>query len=368
MSTRKPRRFTTRRTVAATAAVAAVGASAAFSVQLASADESTPEAMQACAMETLPIPEGLPSTSITAMSDDGSVIAYVARPLDQSDPDGLPPQQLLYSDGELTEVPMLNDYAVIREVNSAGVGVGWTFRSPNYVPYVWRDGELSELPTVDGGSAHAINEHGDIVGSRDGDRGPLPVVWPADGSGPVDLRLPDHADWWGEAMAVGDDGTVLGHYGYEEGDTLSFKPYIWQPDGTGTELPAPDGIDPADARGEVTDMNGDWASGYGWGADTNGIRWNLAEGTAEMTELDDALAVSAEGTVAGHIADSPIAAYQSGETVVELPGIVDPADNYAGDAAKEISADGSLIAGDVFVGTEDAEGSPVTNAVTWTCG
>ncbi|MCD0446627.1 hypothetical protein LO763_23700 [Glycomyces sp. A-F 0318] len=366
MQTRVKRRSTARRAIAATAAVGAVAAATVASVQLASAGEADADAVarQTCALDALPIPEGYQSTSVTGMSDDGSVIAYLAESPDEEGPG---PRQLLYAGGEVTEAPMLNDYATLQDVNADGVGVGWTFMS-GYVPYVWRDGELTELPTEEGGSAYAINAKGDIVGSRESDGTYIPVVWPADGSGPVDLALPEGNEL-GSATDIGDDGTIVGYVKVEGDNSGDPKPYVWHADGTGDYLAMPEGVDLADAAAEVTDIKGGWASGWlsAPGAAYGGVRWNLAEGTAETVELGDWVAVSAEGVVAGHLRGSPIAAYQSGETLVELPGLIDPADNTSGDNVVAISADGSLLAGDVSTGAYDADEQPLTNAVTWTC-
>jgi hypothetical protein len=366
MQSRVKRRFKARKAVAATVAVGAVAAATVVSVQFASADEADTVAQQACVMATLPIPEGYKSTSVTGMSNDGSVIAYVAE---SPGPDGPGPKQLLYADGEATEVPMLNEYATLQDVNAAGVGAGWTFISPNYVPYVWRDGEITELPSEEGGAAYAINAKGDIVGSRDRDGIAVPVIWPADGTGPVDLKLPAGYAW-GIATDIGNDGTIVGHVKVEGDNSGKPKPYVWRAGGTGAFMAMPEGVDLADVSAEVTDIKGDWASGWlsAPGVSYGGVRWNLATGTAEVVDLADSVAVSSKGTVASHLRNSPIAAYQSGETIVELPGLIDPADNTSRDNVVAISNNGSLLAGDVFTGAYDADEQPLTNAVTWTCG
>ncbi|MCD0447231.1 hypothetical protein LO763_26805 [Glycomyces sp. A-F 0318] len=361
------RRFKARSAVAAAAAGAAVAATTAYAVQFASADETAPEAAPSCVLETLPIPEGLVSTNVSGMSDDGSVIAYYALPLDQSWPDGLGAHPRLYADGAVTEVPMPGDHPRLHDVNASGTAAGYTTVDGYDVPYVWRDGELSELPAEeDGGRAHGINERGDVAGVDRRGAQDVPVVWPADGSGPVDLALPEEA-YAGAAYDIGDDGTVVGAYYDGAGGS---KPYLWHPDGTGAGLPAPEGVDLADISSIAMDLNGDWASGQlfapGLGFASTGVRWNLAEGTAEMTELDYSVAVSADGTVAGHRPDVRTAAYQVGGTVFDLPGVADHG-GRGEDGADEISADGSLIAGHVFVGVDDADLN-VYNAVLWTCG
>ncbi|GAB3997085.1 hypothetical protein GCM10029992_18970 [Glycomyces albus] len=372
MPTTARNRFNTRRTVSASAAVAAAATAVLLSVQHASADEPAPDAAQDCGMETLPIPEGLQSTRIMAMSDDGSVIAYSAESLDHEEFENREQYLRLYSDGEVTDLPVTGPWEEVADVNSSGVAVGASGDYPDREPWVWRDGELSALPTEAGGEAHGINDQGDIVGvRRDPNLGTIPVVWPADGTGPVDLELPGNAAY-GEATAIGDDGTIVGHI-TDNGDLSgNTKPYAWYPDGTAAELPLPEGIDREDAYSEPMDVTGDWATGFLQIPDVTidratTVRWNLADGTAETTELgyySSPAAIAADGTVVGQSFETRAAAYQSGETVVELPGVTD---SFNGDYAVEISADGSLIAGEVYVGTGD-DGYDDFNAVTWTCG
>ncbi|WP_155830074.1 hypothetical protein [Glycomyces tenuis] len=365
MSTIFERKSKTR-TMTAIAAVAAATAAGAFSIQTAAADETDHEAAQACSWEALPIPEGLRTTQVTGMSDDGSVIAYQALPVVQNGPEDWVNFPHLYAGGEATEVRMPGEYPELLDVNSAEVAVGLSYVDSAYVPYVWRDGELDVLPSAGSAQARGINEDGDIVGVDQR----RPVLWPADGSGPVELPLPDGAES-GTAHDIGYDGTVVGAV-YDENGTA--KAYTWRPDASGDhvggELPLPPAADPADHwTGIAWDINGDWASGHfyspGTGSRAQGIRWNLADGTAEMTELNRQVAVSADGTVAGYHPDTDNAAYQDGDTVVELPGVDSDVD-LPRDVAVEISADGSLIAGNLYV-RQDADGSYVQNAVIWTC-
>lgn len=361
------RRFKARKALIATAGAAAVAATAVVAAQAASAGEHGREAGQTCEMEALPIPEGFVSTKVSGMSDDGSVIAYYAESPDPDDYGALP---LLYSGGEVTEVPIPGDDPQLADVNSAGTGVGFSMVDGRFVPYVWRDGELSELPGGEG-QAHGVNEHGDIVGFLRVDTVYSdPVIWPADGSGPVALPMPEHAEN-GVATAVDDDGTVVGHYSDLADHSGSRKPYMWDADGEGADLPLPEGVEPADVDSVPLDVQGDWASGFlsAPGVEAPGVRWNLSEGTAEMTELgwyEETVAVSADGTVAGHVYGLPTAAYQSGSVVTELPGALDPAENLNYDNAEAISADGSLIAGNVVVGYDEF-GMETQNAVVWAC-
>jgi hypothetical protein len=366
MQTTVQRRSTWRRALTAGISVAAVSGATVFGVQFASAGEA-PATAQTCGREALPIPEGLVSTRVSGMSDDGSVIAYYALPLDQSWPDGLGAFPRLYAGGEVTEVDMPGDHPRLYDVNASGEAAGYSVVDGRETPYVWSGGVLTELTVIeDSGRAMGINERGDVVGSSWSFEGGIPVMWPADGSGPVELAIPEGSRS-GVAHDIGDDGTAVGAVYNENGTATA---YLWHPDGTGEALPAPEGAEPGEGFSIAVDVNGDWVSGTffvpGSGAAATGTRWNLAEGTAEVTELDDQVAVSAEGTVAGYTLGTVTkAAYQEGETVVELPGVAVP--EFGGDTAAEISADGTRIAGDVYIETDDA-GLPVTNAVVWTCG
>ena len=374
MSSMVLRRFKANKAITATAVVAAVAAltaTTALTAPLVSAAETDPAAAQACAMQILPIPEGLVSTKVTGMSRDGSVIAYQAEPLNPNDPERYP---RLYADGQVTEVPMPGRDPEIADVNSEGVGAGHAFPDDFPRPYVWRGGELTQL--LGGrGYAFGINEPGDIVGEvwdepGSDTGGTYPAVWRSGATNAVRLPLPKTANG-GSATAIADDGRIIGEITLNN-DPGEAKPYIWYPDGTGKLLPVPEGVDLADADAHPLEINGDWASGilFAPGIEAPGIRWNLAEGTAEMTKLGrdyETVAVGPDGTAIGLLYNTPTAAYQtSDDTVVELPGVLDPADNINYDNAEAISADGSLIAGTAYAGP-GANGYNTWNAVTWTC-
>ncbi|WP_325055677.1 hypothetical protein [Kribbella sp.] len=367
MSRMKPRRFKARKAITATAVVAAV-ATTALTGPFASAAENDPEAAQTCALQILPIPEGLVSTKVTGMSRDGSVIAYQADPPSTGDPDAAVVRYpLLYADGKVTKVPMPGEWQEIADVNSKGVGAGNASVNDAPLPYVWRDGKLTRL--LGGrGWAYGINETGDIVGKlwpAPGSDDPTvhPTVWRSGTTNPVKLPLPKTANG-GSATAIANDGRIIGEITLNN-DPGEAKPYIWYPDGTGKLLPMPEGVDLADADVHPMEINGDWVSGilFAPGIEAPGIRWNLAKGTAEMTKLGrdwETVAVGPDGTAVGVLYNTPIAAYQTGGTVFELPGVLDPDANINWDNAEAISADGSLIAGTAWAGND-------WNAVTWTC-
>lgn len=367
------RAFKSRRALAAATAIAAVAATTVLTTQFASATETSPATAQACTLETLPIPADLfQSAKVTGMSRDGSVIAYQAEPFDYGDPaTGSVHQPLLYADGEVTEVPMPGEWQEIADVNSKGVGAGHALVNDAPLPYVWRDGKLTRLLGGQG-YAYGVNETGDIVGrTLDKNTGMThPTVWRAGTTNPVRLALPKNAVW-GTATAIANDGRIIGHVTLSGDNSGNTKPYIWSANGTGKMLPMPPGVKLADADAHPMEINGDWVSGIldAPGIDAPGIRWNLKTGTAEMTDLgwyEETVAVAPDGTVVGHVWDTPTAAYQATDgTVVELPGLIDPARNLNYDNAEAISADGSLIAGSVVSGYEN--GREMHQAVTWTC-
>src|SRR5690606_21301427 len=89
------------------------------------------------------------------------------------------------------------------------------------------------LPVAGAAEARAINDAGQIVGTRDSRQ---PVIWHSADSAPVDLRLPDPG-WRGEAIDIDEDGTVVGVVHSDDGRTE--RGYVWFPDGTGRLLPDP---------------------------------------------------------------------------------------------------------------------------------
>lgn len=338
------------------ASAMAAAAALVFTAGAAHAQESP----SACTYEALPIPEGLAFTFTTGMSDDGSIIAYRAYPLDPSSSYERYP--LLYQDGQVTEVPIPGEDQGINAVNSAGTAVASGFVRGKETAYVWRDGKVSQLRMRDGGSAEDVNEAGDIVGYRGQRSASVAVIWPAGASRPVDLSMPANAT---SAMAtsIDEDGTIVGYY--EAAGTGDFKPYVWHPDGTGADLPMPEGVDPATAHAYTNEIDEGWVVGNLWAGDANpvGIRWNLNDGTVETLKTDAASSVNPTGWVSGDL--YPNAVLLTGDARIELPGAVAPETNWFGDQGTSVSDDGLRVAGNVFAG--ENEYGHVLNAVVWTC-
>ncbi|MDA1360527.1 hypothetical protein O1R50_12895 [Glycomyces luteolus] len=352
----RPTRDLKRRSVFAAGGVfLAAAAAAVVPFQGASA---APAGEDACVLQELPMPEGRYFSLVTAMSGDGDVIAYRVYPALL---EGQERATYLYEDGEAVELPLPGTEQTLTGVNSDGVAVGASWVDGLLVPYVFRDGELWELGVEGGGTPTDVNEDGDIVGYSDQEY-TQPVAW-RDGSLKAEtLQLPKGAVS-GTASSIDEDGTIVGTYHTEDGFS---RPYVWHPDGTGEELPMPEGADPAELFLTASVIADGWVGGnvYSPGLET-GVRWNLEDGTVELTDVPMALAINEEGTVAG--AAEPLAVFQEEDgKVVELPGLVDPADNWFGDYATEISDDGELVAGQVYAGQDEAD-NHILKAVTWTC-
>lgn len=356
------RRIRGRRTLlAGTAALAAVAA-AALSASAAGAETAEPVAdPAACDIAVLPMPGDTYFSIVTGMSDDGSAIAYRAYPVGLEGEERYP---MVYLDGEAHKVSMPGTDQTLTDINSSGTAVGSSWVDDLPVTYVWEDDVLTRL--TDKGTAAAINENGDIVGSVEEDGSRIPVIWPAGETEPVGLAVPEGTvDGW--ASAVEDDGTVVGALRILiEGTDLSVStPYLWHPDCTGERLPVPEVVGKEDFI-STADINGDWVIGNLFTPTLEaGVRWNLADGTVEVLDILGAFSVDAEGTASGDL--PPAAGYQTADgELVELPGVTDPVDNWFGDIATEIDTTGDFLAGQVFAG-EDEYGMHILKAVTWTC-
>jgi PKD domain-containing protein len=116
-----------------------------------------------------------------------------------------------------------------RGINDAGDVVG-SCQGPVGVPagaILWRaDGSPPRYLETSGGDAMAINNAGDIVGSIRAGAGDHAVLWPADGSGVLDLgAFP--ADTRAIAMGINSSGQIVG---YTESDRFrTFRAVVWEP-------------------------------------------------------------------------------------------------------------------------------------------
>lgn len=355
MSTTAKRKINGRKAFIAATAVAAAAGAITLPVQGAAAAET---GAPTCEMATLPIPDGQLFTFTTGMSDDGSAVVYRGYPTDG----GYERFPMMYIFGEAHAVPIPGEDQEVSDVNSTGFGSGSTYIDGRVLPYIVQEGKVAQLSWEDGGEANGVNEHNDVVGAR-GQYPQVPVFAPGFQGTVIDLPLPEGAGS-GSASEINDEGVIVGHYEDAEGD---FVPYWWDADLNGAPLPMPEGVDPGEAHAYASDIQGDWASGFlsAPGLDAVGVVWNLAEGTAHLTDLEGRATVNAKGTVAGDL--YPSAAFQTfGGEVVTLPGVAEPSDDHFGDQADQISADGTTIAGSVYVGRDEND-RHLLNAVVWTC-
>jgi hypothetical protein len=228
--------------VAALAAVLAVPVPATGNPTIRAAAESgPPEPPTTCAVERLAEPDR--STLSNAVGADRTgrlIVGFAARP-DNS----LKQHVLVWDDGEPTEIDLPGIQESLFDINSSGAAVGASLApdgSRFLTPWIYRDGEIAALPGVDSGAATGINDRGDVTGSRWTDLPPSPVWWPAGAQAPIDLPVPVIG---GEAAAIDEKGTIVGHYFDKPVGSEPFGPeraFVWRPDGTGRNYrcrPAP---------------------------------------------------------------------------------------------------------------------------------
>ena len=158
------------------------------------------------------------------------------------------------------------------DVNRHGVVVGERMTdtgSFHIDAFTYRGGKFTFLPPLQAGDyseALGINDRGDVVGNSGG----KPVVWPAGGG----VRaLPGD----GRALAIDEDGTVVGHLGGFPPGT----PYVWPAVGAPYALPVPDGSIGGNAvaiqRGMVAGNVFDPATNS-----TGPALWNLRTGSSTV--------------------------------------------------------------------------------------
>ncbi|HEY2792875.1 MAG TPA: hypothetical protein VGJ28_10985 [Micromonosporaceae bacterium] len=176
-------------------------------------------------------------------------------------------------------------------VNTKGeiVGATHTISNIHNVPFLYRNGTTVVLPMPapfnQGGVASGINSAGDIVGTVDGpgdsDRA---ILWPAgDLNHPKLLSQPKGLDYGAEAVAINDDGIIVGNL--DDGT----HPFMWTASGVGHRLAET----PGQPGGRASATAGDYAYGDVGGGSA---RWDLATGA--MITVD----TGSDGmTVAGNV-------------------------------------------------------------------
>ncbi|HEU4426822.1 MAG TPA: hypothetical protein VFR67_30175 [Pilimelia sp.] len=307
-----------------------------------------------CYVQRLPVPGGHPMSLVTGGDPTGRFIVGRAYPEAQLGDYPL----IIWDNGKGRTVKMPGMDQAFRDITSTGVAVGTTYGTTSEggrAPYVFRNGVLSKLAGVASGGADAINEAGVIAGSRDLPDRSIPVRWRSATEPAEDLPLPGKT-WSGEAIAIGEDGTILGKVGQTRD---AEQGYVWRPDGTTQLLPKPSGT----STFRPFDMNGDWVTGLGESG--NGqltpVLYNLRTGRFTRWSATGAIpsAVNAVGWVVGSTNDGRAFLSSSGgmRMLPDLNNHKSPTANHA----KTISDDGRTIAGQ----GDDAKG--VIQAVVWRC-
>jgi uncharacterized membrane protein len=319
-----------------------------------------------CTLDRLPAPDGAPMALVSGADPAGRYI------VGRSYPRGGGYQAVLWHDGKARKVMLPGDLEEsLRDVNSTGTAVGWSYHQAGPVPYVYRDGKVSKLPGVKRGSANAINDAGAIVGEDEAAH--VPVVWPSATAKAFRLPVPAGTGRAG-AQDIDEDGTTVGTLDDE-------RPYVWFPDGTHRELPMPaiDGAPAVSARA-FTIRNG-WATGVAeTGGDGNGgkesaegggkgpavrmtaVSWNVRTGEVRTSDDFDlrADATNAQGWQVG-ISKQGRAVLLAGGAPVKLPELAPHKPGGLTNIPSTLSDDGRLVAGQ----SDDA--TDTIQAVVWHC-
>jgi probable HAF family extracellular repeat protein len=179
-------------------------------------------------MIPLTFPPGTGESKATAINDLGQVVGYVSI--------GQSYHAFVWTlTGGMVDIGGLpgsvSSYAF--DINNAGQVAGYsTDASGHDRAFRWSASEgmiAVGLPGTENSHARGINSRGQVVGERDG----RPFRWSQD-KGLEDLALFD-SDWDGGAMAISDNGDVVGYSG--DGNYYGItRAVLWSADGTKTML------------------------------------------------------------------------------------------------------------------------------------
>lgn len=310
-----------------------------------------------CTVEQLAVPKGKPSALISGSDPTGKYL------VGRSYPKGGGYQAVIWHDGVGTEVPLPGDSEEsLRDVNSSGAAVGWSYLGEGAFPFVYRNGKVSQLPGVQPAQAYAINDDGAIAG----DDGVHALLWPSVSTSPTRLSVPAGTET-AKAEDIDEDGTVVG--------TLDNKvPYVWLPDGSHHALRLPD-TDGKKFEGRVFHISNGWvigvvneggdkaASGVNKAQGTaEAVRWSLRTGELQVIGQIDGVpdAVNALGWMTGVDKQGGVKLLAD-DKVIPLPGLAQMGSDHLADIANAISADGKTVAGQ----SNDPKGE--IQPVVWHC-
>ena len=323
-----------------------------------------------CTLDRLPAPDGAPMALVSGADPAGRYI------VGRSYPRGGGYQAVLWHDGQARKVKLPGDVEEsLRDVNSQGTAVGWSYNEAGPVPYVYRDGKVAKLPGVKRGSANAINDAGAIVGEDEGAH--VAVVWPSATAQAIRLPTPAGTGRAG-ARDIDEDGTTVGSLDDE-------RPYVWFPDGTHRELPMPTIGGTRATTARVFTIRNGWATGVaetGGGRDggkpgaeasagagekapapaTTAVSWNVRTGEVRTSDEFDlrADAINAQGWQVG-LSKQGRAVLLAGAAPVKLPELAPHEPGGLTTIPSTLSDDGRIVAGQ----SDDA--TDTIQAVVWRC-
>ena len=161
---------------------------------------------KSCSVQRLPLLDGEPMSLVTGADPTGRFIVGRTYPDDHQ---GSYPI-LIWDNGKPSRIVLPGADQALNDVTTTGVAVGSGWGDDGPVSYIYRDGKVSPLPATGSSQAEAINDAGQIVGSRErGEAGTQPVIWSSSSAQPVDLPLPGPKST-GQATDIDEDGTVVG--------------------------------------------------------------------------------------------------------------------------------------------------------------
>jgi hypothetical protein len=335
------------------------GSPAAGSPSLGGSPDPPPVPPTTCQISRLPLPDGRKMAAVTGADPTGRLL------LGRTYPDPVESGEyhvVVWDTRRPTVVPMRGVESALNDINTNGVAVGTSNGDTGPVAWLYRDGELSLLPSGDGADARAINEANVVVGVRDR----KPVIWPSVDQPPVELPLPAHATT-GEALDVDEDGTIVGNVGTDGRDGPADMPYVWQPDRAGRTLEVPELVPvPSSGVGMVRkgmaraySIRNGWLTGM---VNETAIRWDLRTGEADLFP-QFAFQASITNRYGWQVGTDPkgrgLLLSEAGPVV--LPGLVAHKSGELTDSPETISDDGRVISGHA----NDQDG--VLRAVVWSC-
>ncbi|MDG4828703.1 hypothetical protein O7627_05200 [Solwaraspora sp. WMMD1047] len=321
------------------------------------ADADPVRAPKRCRAQPLPIPDDVPMSLVTGMDPTGQIVLGRSYP-DRAE--GSYPV-LLWASGRPRVVDLPGSDQSLVDATSKGVAVGSSWGDDGPRPFVVLDGEAAQLPGVRNGEAVAINESGQIVGTRDGTQ---PVLWPSGSEQPVDLPLPESHPR-GAAVDIDEDGTVIGTVIDRDGSGQE-RAHLWAPDGTSQLLPLPTFKGQRAYSFRPQSIRNGWVTGLaGLEADqTEGltipVRLHLASG--RFVDFPDLTLWPQAGNAQGWVVGSAdgLAGLLTDDGLLPLPVFAKP-QSPTSNLAVVVSDDGRTIGGQ----GDDADGNP--QALLWRC-